>query len=188
MPRSRLGTISIRGPKERFHSWRHLEPPTKNAWPVLLVRPARPLAKPLPAQEVRWTGIPVVGPRIQERFPKLFPAIPAQLWLDPWPAADSPNRAMPAHFANRAAAPGETLLRLLPIFRHADRLGPAMYASRTAAAQWQAPSYTPARHLPNGHAEIRDRRENDVPKPPRDTDGLLDRPTEPQDLSTHVRV
>src|ERR1700733_14358525 len=172
MPRSRLGTISIRGPKERFHSWRHIEPPTKNAWPVLLVRPARPLAKPLPAQEVRWTGIPVVGPRIQERFPKLFPAIPAQLWPDPWPAA----------------APGETLLRLLPIFRHADRLGPAMYASRTAAAQWQAPSYTPARHLPNGHAEIRDRRENDAPKPTRDTDGLLDRPTEPQDLSTHVRV
>src|ERR1700683_4927546 len=95
---------------------------------------------------------------------------------------------MPAHFANRAAAPGETLLRLLPISRHADRLGPAMYASRTAVAQWQAPSYTPAQPLPNGSAEIRDRRENNAPKPTRDTGALPDRPNEQPDPGTHVRV
>src|ERR1700676_283170 len=127
-------------------------------------------------------------PKIQEKFPKLFRRIPGPPRIYPWPPAYLPNRAMPAHFANRAAAPGETLFPLLAISQHADRFGPVTYASRAASAQCQAPSGTPAKHRPNGRAEIRDRRESDAPRPTRDTNALPCKPNAQPDPGTRARV
>src|SRR5258707_14902177 len=151
--------------------------PTKNVWAWLQVHLAGAIGRTWPTPgRVRLPETAVAQPKIQERSPKLFRRIPRPLWIDPWPPAYSPNRAMPARFENRAEAPGETRFRLPAISRRADRFGPAMYASRTTAVQWRGPSGTPAKRLPNGPAEIRDHRESDAPKPNRDTDARPYRP------------
>src|ERR1700730_2233863 len=161
----------------------------ENASRLPLGKPeARPLRRLFYPEKVRsWENL-VVRPETRERFSTLFPQLsrPPRLRLSP--AAFPLSRARSVHFLNRAEVRNETPSQPAQVCLRADTLGPTMYASRAAGIHSPTLSDILVLHLPNGCVGIRGRRENDAPRPTRDTSAHPGKPTGQTGLGIGARV
>src|SRR5690349_14819988 len=189
MPKNRFGRTSTRARKARPPPQRRKETPARNAWELLPAGLARALSKPLSSPAAgRWRGSFAASPKIRERFAKSSPGTRAPPQLGLLRVADSPSRSTLVHSRNRAEAPGEILFQLLPVSRHEDRIGQALCACHPGGDRCLRLSGIPLRRLPSGSAGTRDRRENDGPRPTRDTDALRGMQGALTDPDTRARV
>src|SRR5580693_321655 len=116
---------SIRDRRGRHH-WLLID----SASPVVPVRLAKPISVPsLPPEALRRKGSPAAAPETRANPAKPCRGIRGPLWVDSELAANLPNRSRRVHLADRVRVPGEILVRLARASAHANRSGPAMYAS-----------------------------------------------------------